>query len=159
VTGLAVGRSGVTNLIVRFASLALLSPMLLGELPSDRGMLWAAEGSGVTRQSVNLPASQCDGDLAIGRYYISKHDYTAAVGRFKTMVQKCPRSSGTPEALAFLTERYLAQGIASEAQTAVAVLEREFPGTQSTIEARNALRSAGLAPAENGKSWMVSAFR
>jgi outer membrane protein assembly factor BamD len=61
--------------------------------------------------------------------------------------------------LAFLTERYLALGIASQAQTAVAVLEREFPGASSTIEASNALRSVGLAPAENEKSWIAAAFR
>jgi outer membrane protein assembly factor BamD len=88
-----------------------------------------------------------------------KRDYTAAVYRLKIVVQKCPTSSDTPEVLARLAEAYLVFGIASEAQTAVAVLERKFPGAQFTIEARNALSSAGLIPVADEKSWIALAFQ
>jgi hypothetical protein len=147
------------NMSVRLASSALLGLVLVSAPLPDAGLLWAAEETDANGPPRNLLAPRCDHDLAIGRAYIGKHDDTAAVGRFKIMVQKCPRSSGTPEALAFLAERYLVYGMASEAQTAVAVLEREFPDARSTIEARNALRSAGLTPAEDEKSWIASAYR
>ena len=52
------------------------------------------------------------------------------------------------EALARLTETYLALGIILEAQTAAAVLGRKFPNSHWTTTAHDALRSKGLEPAE-----------
>ena len=94
----------------RFAALMLLGPVFVSAPLPEAGMLWAAEGTGMNGPTSNLLAPRCDRDLATSRYYVAKRDYTAAVGRFKIMVQKCPRSPDTPEALAFLTERYLAHG-------------------------------------------------
>jgi|EndMetStandDraft_8_1072994.scaffolds.fasta_scaffold366773_1 Outer membrane lipoprotein len=146
-------------MVVLFASLALLGPVLLTGDPSDVEILRVAEGNGIAKQSSDLIAPQCDRDLPIGRYYLGKRDFTAAIGRFKIMLQKCPTSSDTPEALQHLTGAFLAMGIPLQAQTAVAVLERKFPGARSTIEARKALGSAGLTPREDEKSWIAHAFR
>jgi outer membrane protein assembly factor BamD len=112
-----------------------------------------AESTGIGKPS------QCDNDLAVVRYYAGKRDYTAAIGRLKVVVQKCPTSSDTPEVLARLAEAHLVLGIASQAQTAVAVLERKFPSARFTVEARNALSSAGLTPVEDEKSWIALAFQ
>ena len=62
-----------------------------------------------------------------------------------------PTSRHVEEALAHLTESYLALGIASEARTAVAVLGRKFPNGHWSAQARAALQSAGLEPAEDDK--------
>jgi outer membrane protein assembly factor BamD len=120
-------------------------------------MFRLAESAGVGRQATASTA--CDKDMAVGRYYVAKRDYTAAVGRLKGVVTHCPMSSDIPEALAHLTKILLALGITSQAQTAAAVLERKFPSGQSTIEARDALRSVGLEPAEDEKSWIALAFQ
>jgi outer membrane protein assembly factor BamD len=144
-------------MVVRFAALALLDLVLASAHPPDVGMLRIVEDA--NKQSSDSMAPQCDKHLPIGRYYIGKRDYAAAIGRIKTMLQNCPKSSGTPEALAHLTEAFLAMGIPLQAQTAVAVLERKFPDARSTIDARKALGSAGLTPREDEKSWIARAFR
>src|SRR6266480_4466170 len=61
-------------------------------------------------------------DMDIGRFYIGQRNYTAALNRFKIVVTHFPASRCVEEALARLAESYLALGIASEAQAAVAVL-------------------------------------
>jgi outer membrane protein assembly factor BamD len=114
-------------------------------------MVRVAEGAG--------KPSRCDNGLAIVRYYVGKRDYTAAIGRLKTVIQKCPTSSDTPEALAHLAEAYLVFGIASEAQTAVAVLERKFASARFTAEARHALSAAGLVPVEDKRFRIALAFQ
>jgi hypothetical protein len=58
-----------------------------------------------------------------------------------------------------LPKHIWSSAIASQAQTADAVLERKFPGIQITVEARNALGSAGLIPVEDEKSWIALAFQ
>jgi outer membrane protein assembly factor BamD len=98
-------------------------------------------------------------DMEVGRYYISHSNLTAAIGRFGLVIKQCPTNSNVEEALAHLTKIYLAIGIYSEAQTAVAVLEHEFPSGHWTIVAEDALRAAGLEPSENEKSWISRAFK
>ena len=66
-------------------------------------------------------------EMKIGRYYLNKLAYVAAINRFKTVVTKYQTTSHTPEALYRLTEAYMALGIKSEAQTAAAVLGHNFP--------------------------------
>ena len=63
------------------------------------------------------------------------------------------------EALALLTEAYLALGDVAEAQTATAVLSRKFPHGHWCAEAHDALRAAGLEPAENETSWISRALQ
>ena len=115
-------------MVVKFATLVLAGSIIASwRLPGD-GMVRVAESTEIGRQS------QCDNGLAVGRYYVGKRDYTPAIYRLKIVVQKCPTSSETPEVLARLAEAFLVVGIASQAQTAVAVLERKFPGAQFTIQ-------------------------
>ncbi|MGY8705350.1 outer membrane protein assembly factor BamD [Bradyrhizobium sp. 18BD] len=121
--------------------------------PPQDGTVRVAESAGGVQQS------ECERDLAVGRYYVGKRDYVAGINRFKSIIQKCPAFSGAPEALAHLAKGYLVLGIPSEAQTAVAVLERMFPTTQFTADARNVLSTAGLVPLEDKKSWIALAFQ
>jgi len=139
-------------MVVKFATLVLAGSIIASSPPGD-GMVRVAESAGIGKQS------QCDDGLAVARYYVGNRDYTAAIGRLKILVQKCPTSADTAEALARLAEAFLVLGVASQAQTAVAVLERKFPSTRFTVEAGNTLRSAGLRPVEDEKSWIALAVQ
>jgi outer membrane protein assembly factor BamD (BamD/ComL family) len=52
----------------------------------------------------------------------------------------------------------LALGLKPEAQCAVAVLQRKFPDSPWSHQAIDALKSAGLEPAEDQKSCISPAF-
>jgi outer membrane assembly lipoprotein YfiO len=66
-------------------------------------------------------------EMTVGRWYMVKRDYTAAINRFNGVVRQYPTSTFVEEALAGLAEAYLTMGITREAQTAGAVLARKFP--------------------------------
>jgi outer membrane protein assembly factor BamD len=57
-----------------------------------------------------------------------------------------------------LSEAYLALGVASEAQTAAAVLGHNFPESRWYVDAYRLVKSGGLEPAENKGSWISRAF-
>src|SRR5262245_39117465 len=65
-------------------------------------------------------------EMDVGRWYIGRRDYTAAVNRFKTVVIHYQASQHVEEALAHLVEAYLALGIPCEAQNTRAALSRKF---------------------------------
>ena len=71
-------------------------------------------------------------EMAVGRYYMEKRDFTAAINRFKTVVTQYQTTRHVEEALARLTEAYMAIGITGEAQTAAAVLGHNFPTANGT---------------------------
>src|SRR5579864_3207212 len=50
-------------------------------------------------------------EMAIGRYYLQKKDYIAAINRFKTVVTRYQTTREVEEALERLTEAYMAMGI------------------------------------------------
>jgi outer membrane protein assembly factor BamD len=98
-------------------------------------------------------------EMDIGRYYMGKRDYTAAINRFKRVVTQYQTTRHVEEALARLTECYLAIGIVGEAQTAAAVLGHNFPDSKWYQDAYNLVRSNGLEPSENQGSYISRAFK
>src|SRR5579864_2630730 len=98
-------------------------------------------------------------EMNVGRYYMEKRDYTAAINRFKTVVTQYQTTRNVEEALARLTEAYMAIGIVSEAQTAAAVLGHNFPDSPWYKDAYNLVRSGGLEPSENQGSYISKAFK
>ena len=98
-------------------------------------------------------------EMEVGRYYLERKNYLAAINRFKTVVKDYQTSTQTPEALYRLTEAYLALGVRSEAQTAAAVLGYNFPKSQWYKDAYSLLNDQGLSPSENKGSWISRAFR
>ncbi|SDS88546.1 Beta-barrel assembly machine subunit BamD [Bradyrhizobium canariense] len=98
-------------------------------------------------------------EMAIGRYYMEKRDYTAAINRFKTVVTQYQTTRHVEEALERLTEAYMAIGIVGEAQTAAAVLGHNFPDSRWYKDAYNLVKSGGLEPSENQGSWISRAFK
>ena len=88
-------------------------------------------------------------EMDVGRYYMEKRDFTAAINRFKTVVTQYQTTRHVEEALARLTEAYMAIGIVGEAQTAAAVLGHNFPDSRWYKDAYNLVKSGGLEPSEN----------
>src|ERR1700747_2005228 len=98
-------------------------------------------------------------EMDIGRYYMEKRDYTAAITRFKTIVPQYQTTREVEEALFRLTEAYMSIGIVGEAQTAAAVLGHNFPDSRWYQDAYNLLKSGGCEPNENQGSWISRAFK
>jgi outer membrane protein assembly factor BamD len=98
-------------------------------------------------------------EMAVGRYYMDKRDYTAAINRFKTVVTQYQTTRHVEEALARLTEAYMTIGIVGEAQTAAAVLGHNFPDSRWYKDAYNLVKSGGVEPSENKGSYISKAFK
>ena len=69
-------------------------------------------------------------EMEIGRYYLKRGHYTAAINRFRIVVEDFQTTTHTPEALHRLVESYLSLGIETDAQTAGAIIGYNFQGTE-----------------------------
>ena len=69
-------------------------------------------------------------EMSIGRYYLRRGQYVAAINRFNNVVERYQTTTHVPEALHRLTEAYLALGLDQEAQKNAAVLGYNFPSSQ-----------------------------
>jgi outer membrane protein assembly factor BamD len=98
-------------------------------------------------------------EMEVGRYYLQRRNYTAAINRFRDVVAKYQTTRHVEEALMRLSEAYMALGITAEAQTAAAVLGHNFPDSQWYKDAYTLLRSGGLEPREDTGSWISRAFK
>lgn len=97
-------------------------------------------------------------EMEVGRYYFREGAYLAGINRFKKVVTDYRNTSQTPEALYRLAEGYMALGIASEAQTAAAVLGYNYPNSDWYKDAYRLVSSDGQAPVENKDSWISKTF-
>ena len=93
-------------------------------------------------------------EMNVGRWYLEKNNYPAAVNRFREVLAKYQTTRHTEEALYRLVEAYLRLGITNEAQTAAAVLGHNYPGSQWYQDAFNRLQADGLSPHEDTGSWI-----
>jgi len=98
-------------------------------------------------------------EMEVGRYYLKRKNYLAAINRFKTVVTDYQTTAHVEEALMRLVEAYMALGIKQEAQTAAAVLGHNFPNSPWYKDAYALLQSDGLAPREDTGSWISRAWR
>ncbi len=69
-------------------------------------------------------------EMEIGRYYLRKDQYLAAINRFRLVVDRYQTTTHVPEALHRLAESYAALGIMDEAQRNAAVLGHNYPGSE-----------------------------
>jgi outer membrane protein assembly factor BamD len=95
-------------------------------------------------------------EMSIGRFYLTRRNYTAAINRFRNVLQYYQTTRHAPEALYRLVEAYLGLGITEEAQTAAAVLGHNFPDSQWYHDAYDQLAGKGLSPHDFGGSWISS---
>jgi len=79
-------------------------------------------------------------EMVIGRYYLTRGFYLAAINRFRTVIDRYQTTTHTPEALLRLTEAYTALGIDDEARKTAAVLGYNFPQSDWYADAYKLVR-------------------
>jgi outer membrane protein assembly factor BamD len=111
------------------------------------------------KRKIEIARDQLAGkEMDTGRYYLKRKDFTGAINRFKIVVTQYQTTRHVEEALMRLSEAYLSLGVASEAQTAAAVLGHNFPDSPWYSDAYRLVRAGGLEPTENKASWISRAF-
>ena len=97
-------------------------------------------------------------EMEIGRYYLRRGEYLAAMNRFKRVIETYQTTTHTPEALLRLTECYMALGVSDEAQSAAAVLGYNYPGSHWYEAAYTELQGKNLKPKKKPGSWLTRIF-
>lgn len=98
-------------------------------------------------------------EMEIGRYYLKRNNYTAALNRFRIVVEQYQTTTQTPEALYRLIECYVALGLTDEAQTAGAILGYNFQSTDWYKDGYALLTKQGLEAKPRGDGWLASVYR
>lgn len=112
------------------------------------------------KQKFNLAFDQLAAkEMEIGRYYLKLKNYSAAINRFRTVVEKFQTTAHTAEALHRLVEAYLSLGLAQEAQTAAAILGHNHRDSSWYKDSYALLTSEGLSPGASGSGWLSRIYR
>ncbi|PJI91343.1 Beta-barrel assembly machine subunit BamD [Yoonia maricola] len=98
-------------------------------------------------------------EMEIGRFYLKRGNYVAAVNRFRTVVEDFQTTSHTPEALHRLVESYLSLGLVEEAQTAGAILGYNYQSSEWYESSFALLTGQGLSADAAGDNWLSSIYR
>ncbi len=99
------------------------------------------------RLKIDMVNDQLAGkEMTIGRWYLRQGDTIAALGRFRTVIDRYQTTSHAPEALYRLVETYLTLGLAEEAKRNGAVLGFNYPGDSWYADAYALLTDKGLRP-------------
>ena len=98
-------------------------------------------------------------EMEIGRYYLRQDHYTAAINRFRVVVEDFQTTSHTAEALYRLIEAYLALGLVDEAQSAGAILGYNYQSSEWYDAGYKLLVSRGLDLKSRGNNWLSTIYR
>ncbi len=98
-------------------------------------------------------------EMEVGRYYLKRGHYTAAINRFRSVVADFQTTTHTAEALHRLVESYLALGLTDEAQTAGAILGYNYQSSPFYDDSFRLLKGKGLSPEAKGDGWLQTIYR
>jgi outer membrane protein assembly factor BamD len=98
-------------------------------------------------------------EMEIGRYYLRRDHFTAAINRFRVVVEDFQTTTHTPEALHRLVEAYLSLGLTDEAQTAAAILGYNYQSSIWYEDSFALLTGQGLRPEPSGDGWLRQLYR
>lgn len=98
-------------------------------------------------------------EMEVGRYYLKRRHYAAALNRFRVVVEDFQTTTHTAEALHRLVECYVALGLNEEAQTAAAILGYNYQASPFYDDSYRLLKGRGLAPEAAGESWLRRIYR
>ncbi|CUH76110.1 outer membrane protein assembly factor BamD [Tropicibacter naphthalenivorans] len=98
-------------------------------------------------------------EMEIGRYYLKRAHYGAAISRFRVVVEDFQTTTHTPEALHRLVESYLSLGLTQEAQTAAAILGHNYQSTDWYEDSYKLLTGQGLEPKVFKDNWLGAVYR
>jgi outer membrane protein assembly factor BamD len=98
-------------------------------------------------------------EMEVGRYYLKRRHYAAALNRFRVVVEDFQTTTHTAEALHRLVECYVALGLDEEAQTAGAILGYNYQSSPFYDDSFRLLKGKGLSPEAKGESWLRKIYR
>jgi outer membrane protein assembly factor BamD len=98
-------------------------------------------------------------EMEVGRYYLKRRHYAAAINRFRVVVADFQTTTHTAEALHRLVEAYLALGLTDEAQTAAAILGYNYQSSPFYDDSFRLLKGKGLSPEAKGEGWLRTIYR
>ena len=98
-------------------------------------------------------------EMEIGRYYLKREHYAAAINRFRVVVEDFQTTTHTAEALHRLVESYLSLGLTDEAQTAGAILGYNYQSTDWYDDSYKLLTGRGLELEAAGDGWLRKIYR
>lgn len=75
-------------------------------------------------------------EMDVGRYYLKRGQFAAAIGRFKAVVEDYGETPHRPEALHRLVEANLSLGLLAEAGQAAAILAADYPDSSWNVAAQ-----------------------
>lgn len=88
-------------------------------------------------------------EMSIGRYYLKRGSYIAAINRFRKVVDGYDTTSHAPEALHRLTECYISLNMKEEAKASAAVLGHNFPESPWYADSYYVLEGKDLRPEDS----------
>jgi outer membrane protein assembly factor BamD len=94
-------------------------------------------------------------EMDIGRYYLKRGQYLAAMNRFKRVITHYQTTTDVPEALERLVECDLALGLVNEAKRNAAVLGYNYPGSRWYQDAYALVTGSGNPGAGGNKGWLA----
>jgi outer membrane protein assembly factor BamD len=98
-------------------------------------------------------------EMEIGRYYLRRDHFSAAINRFRVVVEDFQTTTHTAEALHRLVEAYLSLGLIDEARTAGAILGHNFRATEWYEQSYKLLTGRGLTLEAAGDNWLRQVYR
>lgn len=109
---------------------------------------------------IDLARDQLAGkEMSVGRYYLKRGHYMAAINRFKNVVETYQTTSQTPEALHRMVEAYIALGLQDEARRTALVLGTNFPGSEWYSDSYALLTGVETLPKPEEGGTMSSLYR
>jgi len=98
-------------------------------------------------------------EMEVGRYYLKRGHYSAAINRFRVVVDRYETTSQTPEALHRLVEANLALGLEKEALASAAVLGHNFPGSDWYAHSYALLTGRHIIHEQDGGGFLSKVYR
>ena len=101
-------------------------------------------------------------EMEVGRYYLKRGHFGAAISRFRVVVEEFETTSHTPEALHRLVESYLSLGLTANAQTTGAILGHNFQASDWYKDTYVLLTGRGISTEainENSSNWLTKIWR
>ncbi|HJU15141.1 MAG TPA: outer membrane protein assembly factor BamD [Stellaceae bacterium] len=92
-------------------------------------------------------------EMSIGRYYLDRGQYLAAMNRFKRVISDYQTTTDVPEALERLVECDLALGLVGEAKRNAAVLGYNYPGSRWYKDAYALVTGSGNPGLAGNRGW------
>lgn len=97
-------------------------------------------------------------EMSIGRWYLKRGDYLAAINRFRRVVADYQTTTHIPEALHRLVEAYTALGLTDEAKKVAAVLGHNYPGTEWYVDTYQLATGTQVRLPEERKSFIARSW-